>query len=77
MADNPGGAYNPLFLYGGTGLGKTHLLHAVGNGIMARKPNAKVVYMHSERFRSGHGKGPAKQCDRRSLNAIIVLLMRC
>ena len=50
VAENPGGAYNPLFLYGGTGLGKTHLLHAVGNGIMARKPNAKVVYMHSERF---------------------------
>lgn len=50
VADNPGGAYNPLFLYGGTGLGKTHLLHAVGNGIMARKSNAKVVYMHSERF---------------------------
>lgn len=45
VADNPGGAYNPLFLYGGTGLGKTHLLHAVGNGIVARKPNAKVVYM--------------------------------
>ncbi|HGJ5890833.1 MAG TPA: chromosomal replication initiator protein DnaA, partial [Arsenophonus apicola] len=50
VADNPGGAYNPLFLYGGTGLGKTHLLHAVGNGIMAREANAKVVYMHSERF---------------------------
>ncbi|XBS69755.1 chromosomal replication initiator protein DnaA [Acerihabitans sp. KWT182] len=50
VADNPGGAYNPLFLYGGTGLGKTHLLHAVGNGIMSRKANAKVVYMHSERF---------------------------
>jgi chromosomal replication initiator protein len=50
VADNPGGAYNPLFLYGGTGLGKTHLLHAVGNGIIARKANAKVVYMHSERF---------------------------
>ena len=50
VADNPGGAYNPLFIYGGTGLGKTHLLHAVGNGIMARKKNAKVVYMHSERF---------------------------
>ncbi|MEG3773908.1 DnaA/Hda family protein, partial [Escherichia coli] len=48
VADNPGGANNPVFLYGGTGLGKTHLLHAVGNGIMARKPNAKVVYMHSE-----------------------------
>ncbi|WP_409995578.1 chromosomal replication initiator protein DnaA [Ferrimonas balearica] len=50
VADNPGGAYNPLFLYGGTGLGKTHLLHAVGNGIINKKPNAKVVYMHSERF---------------------------
>ncbi|UVK79295.1 MAG: chromosomal replication initiator protein DnaA [Sodalis sp. Ffu] len=50
VAGNPGGAYNPLFLYGGTGLGKTHLLHAVGNGIMVRKVNAKVVYMHSERF---------------------------
>jgi len=50
VAENPGGAYNPLFLYGGTGLGKTHLLHAVGNGILANKPNGKVVYMHSERF---------------------------
>lgn len=50
VADNPDGAYNPLFLYGGTGLGKTHLLHAVGNNIMAHKANAKVVYMHSERF---------------------------
>lgn len=50
VANNPGGAYNPLFVYGGTGLGKTHLLHAVGNGIMAKKKNATVVYMHSERF---------------------------
>ncbi|RCU45409.1 MULTISPECIES: chromosomal replication initiator protein DnaA [Corallincola] len=50
VADNPGGSYNPLFLYGGTGLGKTHLLHAVGNGIVERKPDAKIVYMHSERF---------------------------
>ena len=50
VSQNPGGAYNPLFLYGGTGLGKTHLLHAVGNGILANNPNAKVVYMHSERF---------------------------
>ena len=50
VASNPGGAYNPLFLYGGTGLGKTHLLHAVGNGIKAQKANAKVIYMHSERF---------------------------
>ncbi len=50
VAENPGGSYNPLFLYGGTGLGKTHLLHAVGNGICENKKNAKVVYMHSERF---------------------------
>lgn len=50
VADNPGSSYNPLFLYGGTGLGKTHLLHAVGNGIIARKTKVKVVYMHSERF---------------------------
>lgn len=50
VADNPGGSYNPLFIYGGTGLGKTHLLHAVGNGILKKKSNANVVYMHSERF---------------------------
>ncbi|MBV7300602.1 chromosomal replication initiator protein DnaA [Enterovibrio paralichthyis] len=50
VADNPGAAYNPLFLYGGTGLGKTHLLHAVGNAISDRKADARVVYMHSERF---------------------------
>ena len=53
VAENPGKAYNPLFLYGSTGLGKTHLLHAVGNEIMAVKANAKVVYMHSERFVQG------------------------
>ena len=50
VGDNPGGSYNPLFIYGGTGLGKTHLLHAVGNGILSRNPDAKVIYMHSERF---------------------------
>jgi chromosomal replication initiator protein len=50
VADNPGSAFNPVFIYGGTGLGKTHLLHAVGNGILANKPDAKIVYMHSERF---------------------------
>ncbi|WP_442792632.1 chromosomal replication initiator protein DnaA [Pseudoalteromonas sp. T1lg75] len=50
VADNPGSAFNPVFIYGGTGLGKTHLLHAVGNGILAKKENAKIVYMHSERF---------------------------
>jgi len=50
VAENPGGSYNPLFLYGGVGLGKTHLMHAVGNLIVANKPNAAVVYLHSERF---------------------------
>jgi len=50
VADNPGAAYNPLFIYGGTGLGKTHLLHAIGNGILQNNPNAKIAYMHSERF---------------------------
>ena len=50
VAENPGKAYNPLFLYGSTGLGKTHLLHAVGNQIIQNKANAKVIYMHSERF---------------------------
>lgn len=50
VAENPGQAYNPLFLYGGVGLGKTHLMHAVGNFMMAQNPNAKVVYLHSERF---------------------------
>jgi chromosomal replication initiator protein len=50
VAENPGGSYNPLFLYGGVGLGKTHLVHAVGNGILARKPGAKVRYIHAEQY---------------------------
>jgi chromosomal replication initiator protein len=50
IAENPGGAYNPLFLYGGVGLGKTHLMHSVGSEILKKNPNAKVVYLHSERF---------------------------
>ncbi len=50
VAQNPGQAYNPLFLYGGVGLGKTHLIHAMGNQILKQNPNAKILYLHSERF---------------------------
>ncbi|SIT69661.1 chromosomal replication initiator protein DnaA [Ectothiorhodosinus mongolicus] len=50
VASNVGKAYNPLFLYGGTGLGKTHLMHAIGNTIIADRPAARVAYLHSERF---------------------------
>ena len=51
VAENPGeNAYNPLFIYGSVGLGKTHLLHAIGNLISRKKPGAKVLYLHAERF---------------------------
>jgi chromosomal replication initiator protein len=50
VAQNPGDSYNPLFLYGGVGLGKTHLMHAVGNALKQENPQARVVYLHSERF---------------------------
>ncbi len=50
VAEHPGASYNPLFLYGGVGLGKTHLMHAVGNAMRRQNPEAKIIYLHSERF---------------------------
>ena len=57
VGQNPGKSYNPLFIYGGVGLGKTHLMHAVGNAILASNPEARVAYVHSERFVGDMGKG--------------------
>ncbi len=50
VVENPGGAYNPLFIYGGVGLGKTHLMHAIGNQLRRNNADAQVLYLHSERF---------------------------
>ena len=78
VAENPGTAYNPLFLYGGVGLGKTHLMHAVGHMIRQRRPDARVVYVHSERFVSEmvsalqHNKINEFKNTYRSLNALLI-----
>ena len=75
---NPGTTYNPLFIYGGVGLGKTHLMHAVGNIILETNPKARVVYVHSERFVSEmiralqHNAIDAFKKQYRRVNALLI-----
>jgi len=78
VAQNPGKAYNPLFIYGGVGLGKTHLMHAVGCAILERNPRARVAYVHSERFVSDmvkalqHNQMNDFKTAYRSLDALLI-----
>ena len=78
IGDNPGTVFNPLFIYGGVGLGKTHLMHAVGNRILRNNPHAQVLYMHSEGFVAEMVKalqhGTIDQFKRRmrSVNALLI-----
>ena len=78
VAENPGKAYNPLFIYGGVGLGKTHLMHAIGHLIKSRDPEARVAYIHSERFVGEmvkalrHNQMNEFKASYRSLSALLV-----
>ncbi len=78
VAENPGSAYNPLFFYGGVGLGKTHLMHAIGNMMLKNNANARITYIHSERFVGNmvkalqHNAMDAFKQHYRSLDAILV-----
>ena len=78
VGENPGKSYNPLFIYGGVGLGKTHLMHAVGNAMLEANPDARVSYVHSERFVSDmvrglqHNKISEFKETYRSLDALLI-----
>jgi chromosomal replication initiator protein len=78
VAGNPGRAYNPLFIYGGVGLGKTHLMHAIGHMILERDSEARVAYVHSERFVSEmvralqHNRINEFKTSYRSLHALLI-----
>ncbi len=78
IGQHPGSAYNPLFIYGGVGLGKTHLMHAVGNMVLEINPDARVVYLHSERFVAEmiralqHNKIDEFKRTYRSVNALLI-----
>jgi len=78
IGENPGKVYNPLFIYGGVGLGKTHLMHAVGNMVIANNPEARVLYVHSEGFVAEmvkalqHGTMDDFKRKYRSLNALLI-----
>jgi chromosomal replication initiator protein len=78
IGDNPGRVYNPLFIYGGVGLGKTHLMHAVGNRMLQNNPGAQVLYMHSESFVAEmvkalqHGTIDEFKRRMRSVNALLI-----
>ncbi len=78
VGENPGLSYNPLFIYGGVGLGKTHLMHAIGDSIIKAKPDARVSYVHSERFVGDmvkglqHNKISEFKRSYRSLDALLI-----
>ncbi len=78
VADEPGASYNPLFIYGGVGLGKTHLLHAIGNSVLQKDPDASVVYLSSETFTNElisalrYGKMEEFKNRLRSVNVLLI-----
>jgi chromosomal replication initiator protein len=78
VGENPGKSYNPLFIYGGVGLGKTHLMHAIGNAMVKNEPGARISYVHSERFVGDmvrglqHNKISDFKRSYRSLDALLI-----